>query len=113
MTLCHVICHMIFNHRAILLTTRSSLLFTLLRRVDKESIYHQVSVDLLININYNLVNTGDYVHHGVKINTPHYLAKLNGITRGNHSYTVIVSQLDSLSTIYYTMKVGVVLITYL
>jgi calpain-7 len=46
-----------------------------------------------------------YVHTGVKINTPHYLVKLTNIPAGNHSYTVIVSQLDSLSTIYYTIKV--------
>ena len=52
-------------------------------------------------------NIGEYVHQGVKINTPHYLAKIPPVARGNHSYTVIVSQLDSLSTIYYTMKVGV------
>jgi len=42
---------------------------------------------------------------GVKINTPHYLAKLDSLPRGTSSYTVIVSQLESLSTIYYTLRV--------
>ena len=41
----------------------------------------------------------------MKINTPHYLAKLEGITRGTSVYTIIVAQLESLSTIYYTLKV--------
>ncbi|XP_064402282.1 calpain-7-like isoform X2 [Halichondria panicea] len=42
---------------------------------------------------------------GIKINTPHYLAKLENVPRGASSYTVIVSQLESLSTIYYTLRV--------
>ena len=42
---------------------------------------------------------------GVKINTPHYLAKMEGIVKGTSTYTVIVSQLESLSTIYYTLRV--------
>ena len=41
----------------------------------------------------------------MKINTPHYLAKLDGVTKGTSMFTVIVSQLESLSTIYYTLKV--------
>ena len=62
---------------------------------------------LSINIYFSINSlSGEYVHQGIKINTPHYLAKLNGIPRGSHTYTVIVSQLDSLSTIYYTMKVN-------
>ena len=44
---------------------------------------------------------------GVKINTPHYLAKLENVPRGSSSYTVIVSQLESLSAIYYTLRVSV------
>lgn len=43
---------------------------------------------------------------GVKINTPHYLVKLNGLKHGTHTYTVIVSQLETLSPIFYTMKVN-------
>lgn len=42
---------------------------------------------------------------GVKINTPHYLAKLEQVPRGTSTYTVIVSQLESLTTIYYTLRV--------
>ena len=42
---------------------------------------------------------------GVKINTPHYLAKLEGIVKGTSTYTIVVSQLESLSTIYYTLRV--------
>jgi calpain-7 len=44
------------------------------------------------------------VVHGVKINTPHYLAKLEELTPGDSTFTVIVSQLDSLSTIHYTLR---------
>ena len=45
--------------------------------------------------------------HGVKINTPHYLAKLEELTPGDSMFTVVVSQLDSLSTIHYTLRVCV------
>ena len=47
------------------------------------------------------------VVHGVKINTPHYLAKLEELTPGDSMFTVVVSQLDSLSTIHYTLRVCV------
>ena len=46
-----------------------------------------------------------YTHLGVKINTPHYLVKLSNLPRGTHTYTVVVSQFESLTTIYYTIKV--------
>ena len=46
-----------------------------------------------------------FLVQGVKINTPHYLAKLPKVLRGTSTYTVIVSQLDSLSSIYYTLRV--------
>jgi len=42
---------------------------------------------------------------GVKINTPHYLAKLEQVPHGPSVYTIIVSQLESLSTIHYTLRV--------
>ena len=45
------------------------------------------------------------VVYGVKINTPHYLAKLEELSPGDSTFTVIVSQLDSLSTIHYTLRV--------
>ena len=48
-----------------------------------------------------------FVVHGIKINTPHYLAKLPKVSKGTSTYTVIVSQLDSLSTIYYTLRVRI------
>ena len=47
-----------------------------------------------------------FLIQGVKINTPHYLAKIEGITKGTSTYAVIVSQLESLSTIYYTLRVN-------
>lgn len=50
---------------------------------------------------------GKFLIQGVKINTPHYLAKMEGIVKGTSTYTVIVSQLESLSTIYYTLRVSV------
>ena len=49
-----------------------------------------------------------YAHHGVKINTPHYLAKLEFLPSGTSTFTAIVSQLESLSTIYYTIRVSMV-----
>ena len=52
-----------------------------------------------------MIILGKFQVQGVKINTPHYLAKLEGVTKGTSVYTVIVSQLESLSTIYYTLKV--------
>ena len=50
-------------------------------------------------------STEKFLVQGVKINTPHYLAKLPKMLRGTSTYTVIVSQLDSLSSIYYTLRV--------
>jgi calpain-7 len=47
----------------------------------------------------------DMVVYGVKINTPHYLAKLEELSPGDSTFTVIVSQLDSLSAIHYTLRV--------
>ena len=47
------------------------------------------------------------VVQGVKINTPHYLAKLEELPSGDSTFTVIVSQLDSLGTIHYTLRVCV------
>ena len=53
-----------------------------------------------------LFYTDKFVVQGIKINTPHYLAKLPKLSKGTSTYTVIVSQLDSLSTIYYTLRVS-------
>lgn len=47
---------------------------------------------------------GDYVHEGIKINAPHYLAKIN-IPKGISHYTLIVAQLEAQSKIEYTLKV--------
>lgn len=47
-----------------------------------------------------------FLVQGIKINTPHYLAKLENVLPGVSSYTIIVSQLESLSTIYYSLRVG-------
>ena len=47
----------------------------------------------------------DMVVYGVKINTPHYLAKLEELSPGDSTFTVIVSQLESLSAIHYTLRV--------
>ena len=49
---------------------------------------------------------GHYVHTGVKINTPHYLVKLTNLPHGTHTFTIIVSQLESLDNIYFTIKVS-------
>ena len=68
-------------------------------------IYHQVpkQIDNTSSLFLYLLET--YIHCGVKINTPHYLVKLSNLPRGTHTYTVVVSQLENLSTIYYTIKV--------
>ena len=50
--------------------------------------------------------TDKFQVQGVKINTPHYLAKLEQVPRGTSTYTVIVSQLESLTTIQYTLRVS-------
>ena len=47
----------------------------------------------------------NFLVQGVKINTPHYLAKLEQVPQGTSTYTVIVSQLESLTTIHYTLRV--------
>ncbi|XP_062509577.1 calpain-7-like [Corticium candelabrum] len=47
----------------------------------------------------------DAVHVGTKINSPHYLVKLNKVPLGTASYTLVVSQFEMLHTIYYTLKV--------
>ena len=58
------------------------------------------------------INSTEKFHvMGVKINTPHYLAKLENVPRGSSSYTVIVSQLESLSAIYYTLRVSTCICT--
>ena len=59
-----------------------------------------------------LLYTDKFVVQGIKINTPHYLAKLPKISKGTSTYTVIVSQLDSLSTIYYTLRVRTYIMLY-
>ena len=53
-----------------------------------------------------LFYTDKFVVRGIKINTPYYLAKLPKLSKGTSTYTVIISQLDSLSTIYYTLRVS-------
>ena len=53
--------------------------------------------------------TDKFTVQGVKINTPHYLAKLENLPRGVATYTVIVSQLESLSTIHYTLRVSIII----
>ncbi len=59
------------------------------------------------NVNIKLLHLTEKFHvMGIKINTPHYLAKLENVQRGVSSYTIIVSQLESLSTIYYTLRVS-------
>ena len=102
---------------------KSLLLSILLTLMDKDSTYHQVTIPILLSLLKSLLREKSMLHllvshlslfvllsdrytvMGVKINTPHYLAKLENLPAGNHTYTVIVSQLDSLSTIYYTIRV--------
>ena len=48
---------------------------------------------------------------GVKINTPHYLTKLEELPIGDSSFTIVVSQLESLNTIHYTLRVCVCVCT--
>ena len=58
-----------------------------------------------------ILNLSEKFHvMGIKINTPHYLAKLENVQRGASFYTIIVSQLESLSTIYYTLRVSFIFI---
>ena len=65
----------------------------------------------MIQLYYNwmikrcLVCLDDAVHVGTKINSPHYLVKLNKVPLGTASYTLVVSQFEMLHTIYYTLKV--------
>jgi calpain-7 len=47
----------------------------------------------------------DAVHIGTKINSPHYLVKLNDVPLGTVYYTLVISQFEMLHTIYYTLKV--------
>ncbi|KAI6652803.1 hypothetical protein LOD99_4189 [Oopsacas minuta] len=47
---------------------------------------------------------GEYLHEGIKINAPHYLAKIS-FSKGISYYTLIVSQLEALSKIHYTIRV--------
>lgn len=61
---------------------------------------------LLIGVFSSPSRIDKFLIRGVKINTPHYLAKIEGITKGVSTYTVIVSQLESLSTIYYSLRVS-------
>ena len=49
---------------------------------------------------------GDYILTGIKINTPHYLAKLDVVPAGVQHYNLIVSQLmEEMGRLYYTLKV--------
>ena len=45
-----------------------------------------------------------YVTVGIKINAPHYLAKIN-FSKGVSHYTLIVAQLEALSKIHYSIWV--------
>ena len=49
---------------------------------------------------------GDYILTGIKINTPHYLAKLDVVPAGVQQYNLIISQLmEEMGRLYYTLKV--------
>ena len=42
---------------------------------------------------------------GTKINSPHYLSKLN-LPKGHSKYIVVVSQYEKMNTIYYSLRVS-------
>ncbi|XP_065834717.1 calpain-7-like [Oscarella lobularis] len=44
-------------------------------------------------------------HQGTKINSPHYLVKLNKIPMGLTHYTLVVAQFEMVHTIHYTLTV--------
>eukprot|EP00729_Bicosta_minor_P004617 gene4617-18796_t len=48
----------------------------------------------------------DPIHMGTKINSPHYLAKINISDRGwcAHRYTVVISQHEKATTLNFTLK---------
>ena len=77
---------------------------------DYDAFFFCVCMELVLML--MLLYTDKFVVQGIKINTPHYLAKLPKISKGTSTYTVIVSQLDSLSTIYYTLRVRTYIMLY-
>uniref|UniRef100_H3ALS7 Calpain 7 n=1 Tax=Latimeria chalumnae TaxID=7897 RepID=H3ALS7_LATCH len=42
---------------------------------------------------------------GIRINSPHYLTKINLSTPGTHTFTLVVSQYEKQNTIHYTLRV--------
>lgn len=70
-------------------------------RASSDVIHFHSSIEVMCSI----CLPDNFLVQGVKINTPHYLAKLEQVPQGTSTYTVIVSQLESLTTIYYTLRV--------
>lgn len=42
---------------------------------------------------------------GIRINSPHYLAKIKVTSAGSHTFTLVVSQYEKQNTINYTLRV--------
>lgn len=45
---------------------------------------------------------------GIRINSPHYLAKIKLTSPGTHTFTLVVSQYEKQNTIHYTIRVRTV-----
>ncbi len=71
------------------------------------SLTHSLSLSLsplLTILTYPSVNIPAYVQ-GVKINSPHYLAKLPVRKPGKHTYVIVLSQHEKTTNIDYTLRV--------
>ncbi|EDV27259.1 uncharacterized protein TRIADDRAFT_37459 [Trichoplax adhaerens] len=89
--------------------TEKPIVWVLLTRhiVDKEDFANNqefITIHVYKTDGSRVYYTDNPFSQGTKINSPHYLAKLD-LPTGYSSYTLVISQHEKTNTIYYTLKV--------
>lgn len=60
-------------------------------------------ISLLVTLTYFADDPPPYID-GIKINSPHYLCKIILNSSSSTNYTIVISQYEKTSTIYYTLR---------
>jgi calpain-7 len=53
---------------------------------------------------FSIIDEPEPYKDGIRINSPHYLVKLTDDFKGTQQYTLVISQYEKSTTIYYTLK---------